>query len=1379
MAFGLAGSPSAADSAAEGADVTPANDGADAAPIWRQLPAFEADPDTLLAATDRAMERPIAADAGVVVLYQDTSYRFDEAGRLTQHRHWIYRIVAAEAIPDWSTSQVRWAPWRQERPQLRARVITADGSEFWLDPASARDRQAPETDDRRAGERRLTEAPLPAVSVGAVVEEEIVLVDRRPQWSDGTTIRHYTALLAPTVDGRLTLEASTRLALRYGARKMPGLKPASTEVKDGKVRVVFDFADLPAVDPPQDGSPGHRPRFPQIAFSTGRDWAQVAMAFSERVDQAIHSAGLEAIGDELRAASGLAAAPRIAAILEAVRQRVSFNNFEIGARALDFDVDRTLERAEGDSLTLAIAAVAALRRAGLQAQVALVRTGFGVDVEPRLPGIGLFNHALVHLGAPDAEGVWLEPSARYARAGELTLAMQGRFALIASPETAGLVRTPASEPQDNLAVEVREIFFADFGPGRLVERCKYFGSAERTQRRITGSLDDLSRRRGYEAYVNAFHMASRLGELGETDPTDLRGPFELRLEAIDSSRVRTEVESAVLEVPVRELARRLPPVLLEDPRPRTEEFVFPEPFASRWRYEVHPPIGFRLTELPRSETVELGPARFQQSWRVDGEMIVGDLSFDVGQRLLAPRQFEALRASLGEFLERPPSVLRFELSLAPEASPGLPRAASWSDASLTSALIQLRRASDEEPSRASHRIRWALGLVQAGLGVEARLQAKEAVTLEPEWGLSHWAFGWTLLHDEAGTPFGAGAQLEAARRAFREAGRLMPEEGRVLAGLARLEERGTAGDRFGDGADLDRAAELYAKAAQELDDPFLHRDRLRFLLATGRFDDVEAAGKTARRKLAADVDSGLVGDLLGERGDVLKRGDLRAFELAAAAARGRNVTNAPAAVRRRAALELAAARHYDLAAAVAAGVDEALAARLTRAKRFEELELHPDDPTTPLRALLQVLRFDRPSPEKIAEWLRQGFGPFEVESLFRALRARIPTELDGVPLAPAARADLALADLAVTVNGAPHLGYRLTVGAGGDGDAAPARFYVTLRGEDLRVAGLGSRRSTLGTEALKRLGDGDLPGARRWLDWARAEPAEVEVTAGDVYGFDPFDRLWSAEPSDDVVAVDAARRAAAALAAPVSDGSLAILQQIENATRTAPEVTAAVEVALLDAYASAGDFLGLESHAGLLLERQPTSSRAFAKRLEALAALEQWGALEAAARNRVEEGYADADSRRVLAGIAVDRGEPKSAADLLRRVAAETELQSSDAANLLLLMLLEDPPPRTEAQALMARTRDAGMRDARWWRAVAAWHLERGRIRDGRAALAEAVDIGGGGLQLPDAYVVGRLAELCGMPETASDLYRRLESEAGAALRAPLFRLLAGKQLKP
>ncbi|MEO1369595.1 MAG: hypothetical protein AAFX50_20640, partial [Acidobacteriota bacterium] len=404
-----------------------------------------------------------------------------------------------------------------------------------------------------------------------------------------------------------------------------------------------------------------------------------------------------------------------------------------------------------------------------------------------------------------------------------------------------------------------------------------------------------------------------------------------------------------------------------------------------------------------------------------------------------------------------------------------------------------------------------------------------------------------------------------------------------------------------------------------------------------------------------------------------------------------------------------------------------------------------------------------------------GIGPLDVEALFHDLEGRLPKDLEGVPLPPAARADLALASLDLTVNGAPHLGYRVTVA--GSGDAPATRYFVTLRGDDLRIAGLGERRSTLGFEALKRLGDGDLPGARRWLDWARAEAAEAPGVPGDPFGFDPFDRLWPAEPSDDPPPVRDVRRAAAALAAPADGGALAILQEAEP-PGGAPEAAAAVDVALLDAFVSAGDFLGLDAHAGTLLERQPSSTRAFIKRLEALAALEQWQALEAAARARVEAGYADADSRRVLAGIAVDRSQPEEAAALMRRVEAEGDIKAGDAANLLLLMLLEDPAPWPEAQALIERTRADGERNARWWRAVAAWHLERGRIRDGRSALARSVAAGGGGLQLPDAYVVGRLAALVGMPETAKELYRRLESEAGASLRAPLFRLLAIRALR-
>ncbi|MEM6796508.1 MAG: DUF3857 domain-containing protein, partial [Acidobacteriota bacterium] len=287
---------------------------------WRESPRFGLSAAELLAAA----ELVAAPDgASVFVLYQDTSYSFEADGRLTQSRYWIYQIKDSAALADWSTSQVRWSKSTQERPAVRARVVTAGGEEHWLDAATAsRDRRAPEGREGLHGDRWLREAPLPAVSVGAVVEEEIVLRDVAPVFGAGTAHRHYTALLAPTLDGRLTLKASTRLALRYGARLMPpGARP-QTSVADGTVRVVFDFADLPPVEAPEDGMPGHRPRFPQVAFSTGRSWQRVAGELSARVEAAVREADLEVLGSVVRGAGRMDRRARIDAILQAVRRAV-------------------------------------------------------------------------------------------------------------------------------------------------------------------------------------------------------------------------------------------------------------------------------------------------------------------------------------------------------------------------------------------------------------------------------------------------------------------------------------------------------------------------------------------------------------------------------------------------------------------------------------------------------------------------------------------------------------------------------------------------------------------------------------------------------------------------------------------------------------------------------------------------------------------------------------------------------------------------------------------------------------------------------------------------------------------------------------------------
>jgi hypothetical protein len=730
-----------------------------------------------LAAAVAALPPP--AEAPAQMIFQESRFDFDAAGRITYHRHWIYRILRAEGLRDWGVSQVRYSPWHQERPRARVRVIDPDLRERRFDGAAYSEKPASEGRDDLFGERRVLELKLP-VAVGSIVEEELTVADAAPYFAAGTTLRHYAALYIPVFRGRLVLESPTRLPLRYGLRLMPGLEPRKT-LANGRVRLEFDYASMDAAGAVEVGIPGHRPRFPHVAFSSGRDWQSVAGLYHREVEAALAVASL---ADWPRPPAQLGRREKAAFLLAALQSRVRASGLELGAGPpAPKPPDQVARDGRGDGKDIATLMLALLRKNGVDGRLVLLSSGFGPDSESKLPGLGLFNHALVLLPALELQGggaepaIWLDPSAPFVRAGELPLPAQGRFSLVADPASSELELTPTTRPYDNRTEETREVFFADYGLGRVVEKSEHWGSADRNQRQVTEGLEPAVRRRGYQAYVQVMHGASALGEMKETPPADLSGPFTLTVEALGAAKVKTDFDQATLEIPRRELLRRLPNVFLLDKLdPRQEEFIFHEPFATYWHYVVHLPPGFSAGELPPPSELSLGPAKLKSSFRAEGELVRGELSLDVGQRLISAHQFEELRRAALELSKAPDPLLVF-----PHRGQQL-----FASGDRRQAIAQLRAAVAAEPQRVSQRVRLARGLLELGFPLEAQRQAREATRLAPGWGAAHFVLGRALGYDELGRRFSPFAELEAARSALQKAAELDPADSRIAQELAEL-----------------------------------------------------------------------------------------------------------------------------------------------------------------------------------------------------------------------------------------------------------------------------------------------------------------------------------------------------------------------------------------------------------------------------------------------------------------------------------------------------------------------------------------------------------------------------------------------------------------
>jgi tetratricopeptide (TPR) repeat protein len=452
------------------------------------------------------------------------------------------------------------------------------------------------------------------------------------------------------------------------------------------------------------------------------------------------------------------------------------------------------------------------------------------------------------------------------------------------------------------------------------------------------------------------------------------------------------------------------------------------------------------------------------------------------------------------------------------------------------------------------------------------------------------------------------------------------------------------------------------------------------------------------------------------------------------------------------------------------------------------------------------------------------------KGLTQALSARARRELIEVPgrgvldAPPAAvpadiRQDLVLSAWQETVQGDERTGYRVEIAV--TLGEVPGRTALFLVPEDggYRIAALGDVPATLGFEALRRLAEHDLSGARQWLDWAAAEVARqgppaglawTSVAGGTGAGTElpplPLLVLWPpAAATAATAAGDAdpaahaspelatARCAAAGVAAEGLDGPPAAANAApapgaEGAARFAASILAelrtcrdgaasdarrlAVEVAIADAYRGLGRHKELLDAGRQLAAARPDSAIAFAFQAEALTGLGSWAELTALAQRRLAAHPDDTLALRVAARGAIRRGDLESAAILLRQVAGSGRESAADLNQLAWLALVRGHP---DDQAVEDAQRAAALshyRDATALHTLASIYAERGRPAEAYRIILQSIDARPGataGLtesaatpstpSLPastDWFVFGHLAESYGLPDEARRLYAKV-----------------------
>ena len=1052
-------------------------------------PAMSLRPEALLHA---AGAMPTAKDSDIEMLFEEHSYKLDADGRQHRSVRRVFRYLTDKGVEDWAYSEADWLPWCEERPAMHARVVTPDGKVHTLDPESIGEAAVDSGDANLLSDQKQFRAPLPAIEIGAVVEEEIVTHETRPFFEHGIVERVLTSDTYPILAFRMTIDAPASLPLHCEVLGSD-LKPVRTE-SDGRVVLRFAAGPIPKRKPPEPYRPAADFHMPEIAFSTGKSWADVAANYSTMVEKQLD---LDAVKTLVHDTVG-AETDRdkiVVRLLAALRTQVRYTGIEFGKGAIIPRTSRdTLTRRYGDCKDQSALLVAMLRVAGIKAHIALLKASRAADVIPSLPGLGDFDHAIVFL--PGDRPLWVDPSARCAVAGQLPLNDQGRWSLLADPATRDLVRTPFMDYRRNTSTETFDIFLTEHGKARVRVTATATGSCDDDLRENYASTSVKELRKAWRDFFKEQYHTQTLARLEYVAPLDLTKPFHVTAEVSDARLGQFQDTEGTVSLLPDPLFDRLPELFkgvepdkdddagkadAAQPGERQSPLVLPEPHIRQLEFRVTPPPGFVPRALPEDSVKQFGPATISQHFeRAPENVVVATFRLDTGPGRFTAAEVNALRQGIADLGVNGDDV-PWEVKI------GLEHVAAQHLAAgrVREAVAECRQLLAKHPDQAEQHQRFAQILLKAGLGEAARAEARRGVELAPRSAAAHVSLAHVLTYDLLGRHFRPGLDWAGAVAEYRKALELDPADVTTHMDLAIILEYNESGVRYASRSRLDEAVAEYRKAQKQLG-PHNRLDQLDVnlalaLLFSERFADLE---KLARRsEMSATWKSLAVAAVAAQRGAA--EAQQKAAELSHGADDRRGVLEGAAEYLQETRLYPAAAALLEAAAAGSSDATELRQRAKTVAalRRIAENDAARDGPRRVVQQLFLALLEGETQPQRIAPLLARSASPQDmtpvIDQMKQSLRSVIENERQN-QIPPQQIADV-LALLEIHVEGDDAGGYRLTVN---DEDMKDLTWYAVAEDGSYRLVPPGADDANLDAMARQASAKGNSAAEKRWQQWA-------------------------------------------------------------------------------------------------------------------------------------------------------------------------------------------------------------------------------------------------------------------------------------------------------
>jgi tetratricopeptide (TPR) repeat protein len=1284
-------------------------------------PAFTADVSTL----QRFGETVKAGKhAEATVFLNDVNLNFNEAGELVETRHLIYRIESQEGVENWSETSGQWDGWHQAKPDIKARVITSDGAVHWLDPRTLSDIPVHEDEPDTYSDERKYGGPLPALAPGAIIEEQVITRDTAPLFAGGYSQRWRFAWSVPVNHTHFVISHPLSVPLRYQVHLLPDTKISKSN-QNGSETITLEQGPLPAYVEDVAHVPPDVVLYPEIEFSTGTSWHQVASEYARLSDDKLRLSDVESIVAKLNIKGG-DRNEIVRRIVAALHKTVRYTGVEFGESTLvpQFPSE-TLKRRYGDCKDKATLLVAMLRSAGIPAMLALLDTGPGRDINTELPGIGLFDHAIVYIpGSASESEVWIDATAQFSQVGTLPWMDYGRWALIISDKTESLKQIPEITSAQNVHHETREFTLAEYGPAKIVEIDDEIGPEEAEYREY---YDGDSKKVKEESvkYVKDAYLADSLTSLDHGDLLDLEKPGSIKF-ITQGKRGNTDLTAAVVAIRVESLFDALPKYFKskeeeqtansEDdaPKPRIADWWI-RPFTTEWKYKITAPIGFKLRALPKDKSETIGTLSFSQKYSTNpqGSEVEGLLRVENTTSRLTVQQAKDLRDAVVKERNADPIFITFDHTGHSLISAG----------KIKEGLAIYRQIAAQHPKEALHKVQLAQALLTAGLGEEARTVAQEATALEPNSALAFSTLGAVLKHDLIGRLEKKGMDYDGAVAAYRKALALDPKDKETRANLALLLEYDADGTRYSEKANLKEAVtqlhqlkKVDEEYSRSYDDNVLYdlwyahdykgvldyavtlpTSEVRKGLTLAAITLQEGIDAALKRSLEITTDNQERSKALITAGAVLVRVRKYAEGTAMFSEGARGQSNESQIMRS--------------------------AAIYGKTKPYEDFKIDPSDPRGVVQDFFGKMLSGKLTLDefKLLTYHSEQYSDLLDSKQFQQMMSTLKSELSASGLPLVTIADMAVSNMHYTVDGDDSTGYKVIIESPG----APAQdMYVVRDGSSYKIAAFSVSGSTVPDElaslALEAVEKNNLAAARKWLDRARDK---VHMGGGDdPLAGQPFPYFWTKGQDGDISTI---RTAALVLlrSNDVKGPYLTVLNEARANTKTDLD-RARLTMALAYAYAAQERWSEMLPLAEELAKSLPTSLRAFDLAVMAYTRVGRFDDWDRLVQARLQVHRDEPAYTRSSAQLAAYPGQFSKSREITKTLIDRGQATENDLNLYAWYALLLPPPIDAETMDVAVRANDLS-KNANFaiLHTLACVYAQDGKTGQARELLLKAIDV--------------------------------------------------------